>query len=207
MQLHFSSLNQGLGPVWWLLLVPLISAALKKETGVGGKIIFLIRFCYLGLRFFSTGLLAQEGKANQSGEWQGDLLKPKQSHRTPPRLTGCQCSFLSEHDCACLCWAPGKDFHCFPFYLLSRKMVFLFLSISGCEALGMLGRVLPSLPRQQWWFPPQPRAAGCAQLRGSVAPGTSHQEKMPPNRANSPLGTDRVSSEMTLCSAKRVQLG
>lgn len=129
-----------------------------KKGNQREKIIFLTKFCYLGSGFFSPGLLAQESKTNQSGEWQGDLLKPKQSHRTPARLTGHPCSFLSERDCACLCYSTWKGFLCFPFYLLSRKMVFSLLSISGCEALGMLGRALPSVPRQQWWFPSQPRA-------------------------------------------------
>lgn len=156
MQLHFSSPNQALGPAWCLLLVPLISA-LKKATR-GKRSYFLTKFCYLGSGFFSPGLLAKESKTNQSGEWQGDLLKPKQSHRTPARLTGHPCSFLSERDCACLCYSTWKGFLCFPFYLLSRKMVLSLLSISGCEALGMLGRALPSVPRQQWWFPSQPRA-------------------------------------------------
>lgn len=46
--------------------------------------------------------------------------------------------------------------------------------------------------------PISPKAAECALLRGSVAPRTPHQEKMLPNGASSPLGTDRASSEMTL---------
>lgn len=71
--------------------------------------------------------------------------------------------------------APGKYFHCFPFFPLSGKMVFLFLSISGCEALGMLGRALPLLLVQEWLFPPQPIAAGLTLLRGSLGHFTSRK--------------------------------
>lgn len=80
MQLHLSSPNQGLRPLWWLLLVPLISAALKKETR--GKDHIFNKILLFGLEFFP--LTYWHKKAKQSSQESGKVTYENPNKVTEP---------------------------------------------------------------------------------------------------------------------------